>query len=56
LPDRFAGPGFYATHVVAAAVQEAFKTKANITALFRSMIEYLAKMNSDNPEWARKAA
>jgi hypothetical protein len=56
LPDRFAGPGFYATHVVAAAVQEAFKTKANITALFRNMIDYLAKMNSDNPGWSRKAA
>lgn len=51
LPSRYEGGGFYAAHVVSAAVTEALKEGSDVQKIFNSMIKLLDEMHVGNPTW-----
>ncbi len=55
LPANLSGPGFYAAHVVSAAVKAGLQAGSNIQVLFREMINFLDIMHSNDPTWSTKA-
>ncbi|MBS0585104.1 MAG: hypothetical protein JSR76_02240 [Verrucomicrobia bacterium] len=53
LPASFKTHGYYATHLVAAGVQEALEKGANVQVLFDRMIKHLNTMHQYNKTWKK---
>lgn len=53
IPKHLGGPGFYASHVVAAATQAALEEDADVGAIFSVMQNVLGLMHLNNPTWSQ---